>query len=613
MKHKTLWKRTMCALMSTAMLTAALAGCGSDGGETPKDSTPVSDSGSGSAGGDSDDSSVSEAGNTKYPEFLTVDVFGSQSNFQGIQPGWFAKVVREKFNMELNIIAPNVAGGGDSLYQTRCANKNLGDLIFAGTGDNRLKDLVATDLILDMTPYMDGCENLQRYRAQIENASQLAEQDGLWVVPSQISGKSPFEPCEATEPTNAPSVRWDLYGQIGYPEIKTLEDLLPVLQQMQEAAGESDSGKKVYALSLFKDWDGDMMHNAVALTALYGYYTNGFVLYNSVTEDIQSAIDNDSPYIRGLRFLYQANQLGLVDPESTTQNFDTVSAKYTDGAVIYSLWPWLGTGYYNTVEHVNEGKGFASATLQDGEYLCFGNSPDGDASYAVMVGSKAKDPQRMVDFIDWLYSAEGIMMSTSQTGGAGGPQGLTWENQDGKPVFTNFGRQVLVEKKLDTPVPEEWGTGTWKDGISALNYPAVGITDADPETGIDYNFARWDDYARLTETALTKDWSEHNEGARVPIKYFQEKGLINVFPAVYFVNEDYSMDLSAVKEQCKQILIQYSWQMVFAKDEAEFDSLLKEMQETAIGLGYEEVFEFDKTNTVNRFEAVRQYKAENNL
>ena len=53
--------------------------------------------------------------------------------------------------------------------------------------------------------------------------------------------------------------------------------------------------------------------------------------------------------------------------------------------------------------------------------------------------------------------------------------------------------------------------------------------------------------------------------------------------------------------------------MVFAKDEAEFDSLLKEMQETAIGLGYEEVFEFDKTNTINRFEAVRQYKAENNL
>lgn len=608
MRKQRKWRQAACAIMSAAMLITAFGGCGrqnQDPGSSKPDSTALENgtaSGEGAASGE---------GSSKYPEFLTIDVFGSQSNFQGIQPGWFAKVVREKFNMELNIIAPNVAGGGDSLYQTRCANGNLGDLIFAGTGDNRLKDLVATELILDMTDYMAGCENLLRYRDCIENASQLAEKEGLWVVPSQISSKSPFDPCEATEPTNAPSVRWDLYGQIGYPEIGTLEDLLPILQQMQEAAGESDSGKKVYALSLFKDWDGDMMHNAVALTALYGYYTNGFALYNSVTEEIQSAIDSDSSYIRGLRFLYQANQMGLVDPESTTQNFDTVSAKYTDGAVIYSLWPWLGTGYYNTIEHVNEGKGFASATLKDGEYLCFGNSPLGDASYAVMVGSKAKDPQRMVDFIDWLYSAEGVMMSTSQTGGAGGPEGLTWENKDGKPVFTDFGRQVLVEKKLDTPVPAEWGTGTWKDGLSALNYPAMGITDADPETGIDFNFARWDDYARLTQTELSRDWSEHNEGALVPIKYFQEKGLINVFPAVYFVNEDYSMDLSAVKEQCKQIIVQYSWQMAFARDEAEFNSLLKEMQETAIGLGYEDVFEFDKMNTEKRFEAVRQYKAEN--
>ncbi len=240
-----------------------------------------------------------------------------------------------------------------------------------------------------------------------------------------------------------------------------------------------------------------------------------------------------------------------------------------------------------------------------------GNSPLGDASYAVMVGSKAKDPQRMVDFVDWLYSPEGVMMSTSQTGGAGGPEGLTWENQDGKPVFTEFGRKVLVEKQLDTAVPEEWGTGSWKDGLSALNYPAMGITDVDPETGIDYNFSRWDEYAKLTETALSRDWSEHNEGARVPIKYFEEKGLINVFPAVYFVNEDYSLDLSAVKEQCKQIIVQYSWQMVFARDEAEFDRLLKEMQDTAMGLGYEQVFEFDKANTERRFEVVRQYKADN--
>ena len=49
-----------------------------------------------------------------YEEFIVVDVFDSLANFQGIQSGWFAVIVKDKFNMELNIIAPNVSGGGDT-------------------------------------------------------------------------------------------------------------------------------------------------------------------------------------------------------------------------------------------------------------------------------------------------------------------------------------------------------------------------------------------------------------------------------------------------------------------------------------------------------------------
>lgn len=40
-----------------------------------------------------------------YEEFIVVDVFDSLANFQGIQSGWFAEIVKDKFNMELNIIA----------------------------------------------------------------------------------------------------------------------------------------------------------------------------------------------------------------------------------------------------------------------------------------------------------------------------------------------------------------------------------------------------------------------------------------------------------------------------------------------------------------------------
>ena len=85
----------------------------------------------------------------EYEETLIVDVFDSLANYQGMQSGWFAKIVKDKFNMELNIIAPNVAGGGDTLYQTRAAAGNLGDLLICDGSNNNLQDLVTAGLVMD--------------------------------------------------------------------------------------------------------------------------------------------------------------------------------------------------------------------------------------------------------------------------------------------------------------------------------------------------------------------------------------------------------------------------------------------------------------------------------
>ncbi len=39
-------------------------------------------------------------------ELLTIDIYDAAANYHGIQTGWFAKVVNDRFNIELNIIAP---------------------------------------------------------------------------------------------------------------------------------------------------------------------------------------------------------------------------------------------------------------------------------------------------------------------------------------------------------------------------------------------------------------------------------------------------------------------------------------------------------------------------
>jgi multiple sugar transport system substrate-binding protein/putative aldouronate transport system substrate-binding protein len=582
MKQRKTTARAGCAALSALLLTGMLTGCGS--------------SGSTAATGDS-------ASSSPYAEPLTIDVFDNQANFQGLQAGWYAKIIKEKFNIELNIIAPNVAGGGDTLFQTRSANGNVGDIIIMQADQNVLKDMVTAGLVLDMTPYMDNADNLKKYDMAIQNVSALAGQDGVWAVPSEVSLLNATDSCEVSDPTTAPSLRWDLYEQIGTPSMSTLEDLLPVLQQMQEAAGTTSSGKQAYALSLFKDWDGDFMQNASGIFGIYGYGSSGFALEREDGSDIQSILDDDGMYVRALKFFFTANQMGLVDPESTTQNFDTLSSKYRDGAVLYSLWPWLGNGYYNTTENTSAGKGFATAVIDDMKAYSYGNQVYGKPNVSIMVGSGAKDPQRMVDFIDWLYSPEGIEDGCAQNGSFCGPEGLTWEMKDGTPVLTDFGVQAFVDGDQTLQVPTEWGTGTWKDGISTLNFKPVGNVDCDPTTGMCYNYQTWTDYQTRIETPLKEAWSSHFGGATSAVQYFADNDLLMVKPGVDYTVPEYTTDIQAIKDQCKQVIVQYSWQMVFADDEAAFNSLLSELQTTAKGLGFDQVYAVDVQNCQDLFAA----------
>lgn len=104
-----------------------------------------------------------DVGAGRYKEFITVDVYDELANYQGIQSGWFAKEVRDRFNMELNIIAPNIAGGGDTLYQTRAATGNLGDLIVINTSGGKLNELAEGGLVMDCTELVEGKKNIENY------------------------------------------------------------------------------------------------------------------------------------------------------------------------------------------------------------------------------------------------------------------------------------------------------------------------------------------------------------------------------------------------------------------------------------------------------------------
>ncbi|MEZ3446402.1 MAG: ABC transporter substrate-binding protein [Lachnospiraceae bacterium] len=525
-----------------------------------------------------------------YEDFIVVDVFDFTANYQGIQSGWFGKVVREKFNMELNIITPNITKGGDTLLNVRAAAGNIGDLIICKGVNGQLQDMVNAGLLYDMeTDLYD--KNIMKYRDAIENLNSSVQQNGIYAIPSQVSVNEPDVPSEGSEPIYGPYIRWDLYKELGYPELNTLEDLLPVLKHMQALHPVTESGERTYGFSFFKEWDDNMMNAVKQPCCIYGYDEYGVVLAKADGSDYQSIIDDDSVYVRMLNFYYEANQLGLVDPDSVNQNYEGCFEKYKKGEIFFSPWPWLGKSAFNTLANMEQGKGFMLAPVKDMQIYSYGCYPYGNQDSIIAVGSRSADPGRLVDFIDWLYSDEGIMMNGANLSGAtAGPEGLTWEMGEDGPYLTDFGIEAFYNGG-EIEVPEEYGSGTWSSGISQLNYKPV-VQCEKSEEGFYYYYDLWDSVKALDTSALAKDWKDRM-GANTTMEYLQQNDMLLVAPGTLYTASVETTEEMAIRHQCKRAIQEYSWKMVFAPDRQRFEELLDEMQAAVRSYGYDIILEYD--------------------
>ena len=127
-------KKVVSLVLAGILAMSALAGCGSNAASDAS-SAPKADTAATTTDSSADSSASTDAAGASSGELLTIDFYDVAANYQGIQSGWYGKIVKDKFNIELNIIAPQVSGDGAALYQTRCADGNLGDVIILDNSD----------------------------------------------------------------------------------------------------------------------------------------------------------------------------------------------------------------------------------------------------------------------------------------------------------------------------------------------------------------------------------------------------------------------------------------------------------------------------------------------
>ena len=164
-------------------------------------------------------------------EVLVLDVYDDAANYHGMQTGWFGKLVKDRFNIELNIIAPQVAG--DAVYQTRAADGNLGDIIILDK--TRFQDCLAAGLIKDISDKLPACENIMAYKTQIDSLNQgLGYGEGVYYgIPSEMTDTSPVTLTDDVI-YSSPMLRWDQYTAVGRPEMADLDGLLDTLAKIHE-------------------------------------------------------------------------------------------------------------------------------------------------------------------------------------------------------------------------------------------------------------------------------------------------------------------------------------------------------------------------------------------
>ena len=106
------------------------------------------------------------------------------------------------------------------------------------------------------------------------------------------------------------------------------------------------------------------------------------------------------------------------------------------------------------------------------------------------------------------------------------------------------------------------------------------------------------------------------DNAETTIDYLEKNDQLLVAPGASYTAPEDDSEIETLRNQVKSTILEYSWKMVFAKDEAEFNSLLKEMQDTAKGLNYDKVLAVDMQNAKDqqkaREEVVKEAKADDN-
>lgn len=536
---------------------------------------------------------------------VQLDVFSastSSTTAAGVYDNtWWGKILKENVGVSLNVLPT-----GDQAAQKLQALMTSGELpdivIFNTTKD--VENAIRGNMLVNLDEHMDKLPNvkknvpvsLQFFRDNISNGIGKVYAIPSFVGPSDLGN----------EPSWGPYLRWDLYKKANSPAINTFDDYLTALKKMQDLEPKTKDGKKTYGITLWKDWDKYSMFMATELGPTIGIDCGDqlgqlpFLQVDFKNGNTKNILDADSQYIQALKFYYDANQMGLVDPDSLTQTYDTAKSKVTEGRVFFSWWSWLNDAY-NTKEHANADTptGFAAVLPANTKTLVNGEKKV-STTWPIAISSATKNLDACLKYVDFMYSTDGLQLLDN------GPEGTTWNtDSNGKPSLTDEGWKHIDDPALEMPEGGKLG-----DGTRTLGFNGLSLAFINPTTQEAISYLLWPSTKKHNvenQTKLQKDWSSVT-GYQTTIDYVKAKNMILEMPLACNLLPLMTDDISSTSSKIGDIVKVDSWKMIFAKNDAEFQSYYNDMKTKAEGLGIKNVYDWSLKAWNQALEQAKKYK-----
>jgi hypothetical protein len=403
-----------------------------------------------------------------------------------------------------------------------------------------------------------------------------------------------------------PWVRWDYYKELGYPEVKTFDQLIDVCAKMIKNHPTNEDGKQVYAFPTWMEYGVGFGLASPGGTLEHAWGGAGLYEWDLVNEDLRCAINfDDSSWWKTCRMFNKINRMGIMDPETLTHSADVAMGKIADNRYVACFYSW--TMAQNNPEFFANGhpeSGYMPLAPVPGNGAYWGqiwNYGAGDRQFCI--ASTCKEPERAMDLLDYLWSYDGCRLIFN------GVEGVHYDSANG---YLDWKPEIKEMERNDPTAFERLGIGDKYASLIGLGGNALAPDGQAVNLRIDekvlahLNIQPWallDDYAahygvdRFESSANFRQVAVKYSGG-APYMYSSY-----LTPDMLPTPDDINRIGEAITEYCTNELPKL---IVNAKSDEEFEAGKQAILDELFGMGLQQYMDFNDANNAHGLEEGRK-------